>query len=124
VQDAPAPSAEVEILPEKLGLAALLGQLGNDAGDFARAEAAYLKAQVGERASYALPAVAMIGAGLALMAGVLIALLVGLMMILTPLIGTGWSVLAVTFGTIVLASGLLHFGVRRIKATLKRPEDR
>jgi hypothetical protein len=124
VQDAPAPSAEVEILPEKLGLAALLGQLGNDAGDFARAEAAYLKAQVGERASYALPALAMIGAGIALLSGVLIAFLVGLTMILAPLIGTGWSVLAVTFGAALLAVGLLRFGIQRIKATLKRPEER
>jgi Putative Actinobacterial Holin-X, holin superfamily III len=124
MQDAPAPSPEVEILPENLGLAALLGQLGNDAGDFARAEAAYLKAQVGERASYALPAIAMIGAGISLLSGVLIALLVGLMMILAPLIGTGLSVLAVTLGAALLAAGLLRFGTKRIKATLKRPEER
>ena len=122
MSEADAPDAEV--VPERPGLKALAGQLGEDATAFAMAEGAYLKAQLGERADYAKPALAWLGIGIALAFGAWMAIPVGVVLALTPLIGAGWALLAtiITFST--LAALLVRFGTRRIKAALKRPEER
>ena len=66
----------------------------------------------------------MIGVAIAFAAGVLIALPIALIWLLAPIIGAGWAVLAVILGGLVLAALLLKLGTRRIKAVLKRPENR
>ena len=105
-------------------LSSLLVELTHDARSFATAEVEYLKAQAGERAHYAVPGLIMIGGAIAFATGVLLALPVALVWLLAPGIGAGWAVLAVTFGGIILAALLFKLGIRRIKAVLKRPEDR
>ncbi len=109
---------------EKPALASLLVELTNDASRFARAEVAYIKAQAGERAHFAVPGLAMFGVGIAIATGVLMAVPSGLIILLAPVIGTGWSILAVTAGGLIITAILFKLGARRIKAVLKRPEDR
>jgi Putative Actinobacterial Holin-X, holin superfamily III len=110
--------------PERPALSRLLLELMNDARNFATVELAYLKAQADERAHFAVPGLIMIGVAIALGMGVLMALPVGLIWLFAPIIGAGWAILAVTgigLGTTAL---LLKIGARRVKAVLKRPEDR
>jgi Putative Actinobacterial Holin-X, holin superfamily III len=105
-------------------LASLVIDLTRDANDFAKAEMAYFKAQAGERAQYAVPAFIMIGIAIAIATGVLMALPVGCMLLLAPLIGLGWALLAVTVIGLLLAYAMIKLGTRRLKAVLKSPEDR
>jgi hypothetical protein len=110
--------------PERPALSSLLVELTHDARSFAAAEVEYLKAQAGERAHFAVPGLIMIGAAVALAMGVSMAVPVGLIWLLAPLIGAGWSTLAVTLAGLAVAALLLKLGTRRVKAVLKRPEDR
>ena len=109
---------------ERPPIGLLIKQLADDAQHFARAETAFLKASVGERWSYALPAFIMIGAGIALALGGLIALPVGLMFILEAYVGRPLAVLIVVAGSILIALAGIKFGIRRLKAALKSPEER
>jgi Putative Actinobacterial Holin-X, holin superfamily III len=115
---------EIEAPAETPGIATLLSQLSGDARAFARAEANYLKAQAGERAAYAVPALAMLGVGVTLAAGSLIALLVGLILVLAPNIGTGLATAAVVGGAILIALLLLWAGSSRLRGAFKKPEER
>jgi Putative Actinobacterial Holin-X, holin superfamily III len=103
---------------------ALIGDLADDARGYARAETAYLRAQVSERTRYAKPAIFMIGGGVALVLGSLLALPFGLMVVLSPLLTPAGAVAAVTLGLILIGGMLVWAGTRRIKAAFKRPEDR
>jgi hypothetical protein len=118
------PDSTLDQPQEAPGIAALLSQFGSDATSFARAEANYLKAQAGERASYAVPALAMIVMGISLIAGALIALLVGLIILLSPRIGVGSAVAAIVGGSFLLALLLLWAGSRRLRGAFKKPEER
>jgi uncharacterized membrane protein YqjE len=109
---------------ERPALSSLLVELTRDARSFAIAEVEYLKAQAGERAHFAVPGLIMIGVALAIATGVLMAIPVGLIWLFAPMIGAGWSVLTVTLAGLALAALLLKLGTRRVKAVLKRPEDR
>jgi Putative Actinobacterial Holin-X, holin superfamily III len=122
VSEADAP--DIEILPERPGLKALAERLGKDAAAFAKAEGTYLKAQLGERADYAKPALFALVTGVALVFGVSTAMPVGVMLVLAPLIGAGWALLATLVLFVVLAALLMRFGAKRIKAALKKPEER
>ncbi len=115
---------DAEVLPERPGLKALASQLGEDATAFAKAEGAYLKAQLGERADYAKPALAAIGIGIALALGVWMAVPVGLMLVLMPLIGAAWALVVTLILFVGLAALLVRFGTNRIKSALKKPEER
>lgn len=109
---------------ERPAISSLLVELTRDARSFATAEVAYLKAQAGERAHFAVPGLIMIGVAIAFAAGILSALPIALIWLFAPIIGAGWAVLAVTLSGLTLAALLLKLGTRRIKAVLKRPEDR
>lgn len=109
---------------ERASLSTLLVELTRDAGQFAQAEIAYLKAQAGERASYAVPGLIMIGVAIALGLGLVSALPVGLVWLLAPLIGNGYALLIVTLVGLATIALLIKLGVRRIKAVLKKPADR
>lgn len=108
----------------KPAVSALLGELASDAKGFARAEAAYLRAQVGERTAYAKPAVAMIGVGAGIIVGVAIALPIGLMLALVPIVGALAALALITVPGAGLGALLLLWGVRRIRAAIKSPEQR
>jgi uncharacterized membrane protein YqjE len=115
------PSIEAQ---ERPALSSLLVELTRDARSFATAEVEYLKAQAGERAHFAVPGLVMIGVALALALGILMAVPVGLIWLFAPMIGAGWSTLAVTLVGLMIAALLFKLGTRRVKAILKRPEDR
>ena len=105
-------------------IAQLARKLVDDARAFAQAEVGYLKAQAGERASYAMPGLAMIGAAIGLATGALVAAVVGMMFLLADYVGLGWSIVV----TMVTASGvafaLVRIGTNRIKASLKARDKR
>ncbi len=110
--------------PEDQGLKALAVQLADDATAFVVAETSYLKAELGERAEYAQPALYAVGFGWAVMLGTMLTLPFALILILEPLIGIVWAVVAVSGGSLVLGRLLVLFGMRRLKASLKPRGER
>lgn len=121
---ADAPIPEFEEIPEKPGLRELASRLTDDAMAFVVAETNYLKAEFGERAGYARPAVYAVGFGWAMMIGTMITLPLAAIMMLAPRIGIIWAVIAVSGGSLLLGRLLVLFGMRRIRAALKPPEER
>lgn len=121
MEDGDAP--EIEIESPSPGLMALVQQLGDDAKAFAKAEAEWLKAEAGERAEIAKPAIIAILVGLALIFGVTMAVPVGVMLVLAPYIGNGLALLASLTLFLIVAGGLFLFGSRRIKAAFKPRND-
>ncbi len=114
-------SAEIEDRP---ALSALLGQLADDTSQFARAEMAYFKAEIGERSNLAIPGLWMIGVGATLSAGVLIAFLVGLVLWLAPLVGAGLATLMVCCIGAILAFLFFRAGRMRLRRAITTKEDR
>ncbi len=112
--------ADTELPPIK----ALLGQLVSDTTDFARAEIEFLRAQAGERASYAVPGLAMVGIAFALAFGSIVALLVGLILWISPFLGAGWSLLLVIAAALLIAATLMKFGAARLRDAVKARDDR
>lgn len=119
-----APAPELEARPEDPGLKALAVQLADDATAFVVAETTYLKAELGERAEYAQPAIYAVGFGWALMLGTMLTLPFAIILMLAPLIGIVWAVVAVSGGALVIGRLLALFGMRRIKASLKPRDER
>lgn len=106
------------------GIRELLGQLANDTTDFARAEMAWLRAEAGERSTYALPGLIMLGLALACLSGAVVAGFAGLVIWLGPMIGTGWAIVLVVAGACSAAALLYSAGIRRIKKSIKAREKR
>ena len=119
-----APTSEVQTGQGDPGLKALAVQLADDATAFVVAETSYLKAELGERAEYAQPAIYAVGFGWALMLGTMLTLPFALILILEPVIGIVWAVVAVSGGALVIGRLLALFGMRRIKASLKPRDER
>ena len=109
---------------ERLPLKALFGQLASDTSAFAKAEMAWLRAQAGERASYALPGVILISVAVALSFGTLVALVVGVMMLVATVMAPHWAILLVTLLFLAIAALLARWGVARLRKSLKPREDR
>lgn len=121
----PDPAApEVTDTEERQPLAALFGQLASDTSAFAKAEMAWLRAQAGERASYALPGIALVGVAVALSFGTLVALVVGLMMLVSAVMAPHWAILLVTTTFSLISVLLGRWGVARLRKSLKPREDR
>ncbi len=109
---------------ERPTIAALFGQLVDDGRTFATAEVAYLKAQAGERAIYALPGFAMIGIAIALSFAAIVAGLIALMLWLATLVTLGWATLIVTTAAGLLCYILIRVGIARLRGSLKSRETR
>jgi hypothetical protein len=109
---------------ERPPVKALFAQLASDTSAFAEAEIAYLREQAGERWSYAVPALIGIGVGIALLLSVAIALPLGLMVALAPITGPFLAILIVALAGLIIGALLARWGSQRLKAALKRPEDR
>ena len=105
-------------------IAQLARKLVDDARAFAQAEVGYLKAQAGERASYAMPGLAMIGAAIGLATGALVAAVVGMMFLLADYVGLGWSIVVTMVTASVVAFALVRIGTNRIKLSLKARDQR
>jgi hypothetical protein len=110
--------------PEDQGLKALAVQLADDATAFVVAETSYLKAELGERAEYAQPAIYAVGFGWALMLGTMLTLPFAIILMLAPIIGNVWAVVLVSGGSLLVGRLLALFGMRRIKASLKPKDER
>ena len=108
---------------EKPDLRTLLAQLADDTSAFAKAEIDVLKAEAGERASHIVPGLALIGAGIALALGVLVASLVGIIIWLTPIIGASWAALSVTVGGLLVAALLFRLGSNKFRKIFKGRGD-
>jgi Putative Actinobacterial Holin-X, holin superfamily III len=103
---------------------ALLGQLATDTGDFARAEFAHVRAQAGERANYAIPALFLLGASVAVGAAAMVALVLGLMLWLSAYVSMLAAVVTVTVAAAVCAYVLYRLGTKRLKNALKPRGER
>lgn len=121
---ADAPRLDLDPGPGDPGLKALAAQLADDATAFVVAETSYLKAELGERAGYAQPAIYAVGFGWALMLGTMLTLPFALILMLAPVIGIVWAVVAVSGGALLIGRLLALFGMRRIKASLKPRDER
>ena len=121
MQEAPAPESDDYAPPP--GLKALLVQLGEDAKDFARAEADWIRAEAGERADIAKPALLALLVGVGLVFGITTAIPVGVMLLLAPLIGPGLALLASTGAFLLIAGLLFTFGSQRMKVAFKPRDD-
>lgn len=77
------------------GVRETITRLVDDTMGYARAEMAYLKADLGDRSSHIGPAIALFGAAIALALALVVALIVGLMFLLGSVIGLGWSILVI-----------------------------
>ena len=119
-----AQATDCQASPEDQGLKALAVQLADDATAFVVAETSYLKAEFGERAEYAQPAIYAVGFGWALMLGTMLTLPFALILMLAPIIGIVWAVVLVSGGSLLVGRLLALFGMRRIKASLKPKDER
>lgn len=118
------PLSGIEERPDDPGLKELAVQLADDATAFVVAETAYLKAELGERAGYAQPALYAVGFGWALMIGTMLTLPFAIILMLAPLIGIVWAVIAVSGGSLLIGRLAVAFGMRRFKASFKPREER
>ena len=92
----------------------LFTQLVDGGRGLLKAEIALYRIEAGRRSLSAGWAAGLLIGALTLVQGALIALLVGLMMVLAPVLGTGWAVAIVTVGAVALAALLGWLGVRQI----------
>ena len=96
-----------------LGLPALLRQLINDARNVARAETRLLKARVFDFIRRSRSAIILLLAALLAVQGAVVALMVGLVLQLAPLVGAAWAGVIV-MGAILLIAGLLAWSAIRL----------
>lgn len=120
MQDSIDPDVEAEA--DKQGIAALLTQLGTDAGDFARAEMRYFRAQASERASIAIPALFMFGASAVLMLAVVVAIMVTVIILITPFVGQAIAMLIVITVAALAAFLLYRAGRARMSQVFRKLE--
>jgi Putative Actinobacterial Holin-X, holin superfamily III len=106
--------------PSRIPLKTLVLQLRDDSFAFVRAQTDVLKAEgkVRGRSLAIWTGVAL--AALTLALGALVALLFGLMLVLQPHLGMGWSVAVVTLVTLLLAALLGWMAARNIAKVFRR----
>ena len=96
----------------------LFTQLVDGGRGLFQAEVALYRIEAGRRSLSAGRAAGLLIGALTLAQGALIAFLVGLIMVLAPALGTGWAVIIVTVGAVVLAGLLAWLGVRQISRVI------
>jgi ABC-type siderophore export system fused ATPase/permease subunit len=107
---------------EKPGIAALLGQLSDDATNFAKAEMRLLQAQAGERASIAIPALFMLAASGVLMLAIVVAVVIAALFVLAPFTGMAIAALIVIIVSGVIAYLLFRAGRERMRRVFRKLE--
>jgi amino acid transporter len=123
LSDATSPDHDASARPS---LGTLVTRLGEQLRSLIRAELGLYRAEAEWRAvSLGWAAAFMFGA-LALVQAIAVALLVGMIMALAPVWGTGWAVAGVTLGGLAVAALLAWLGYRKIAVVLEPgpPEDR
>ncbi len=109
---------------EPPGIATLMTRLVHDGQDYARAEVNLFKARAGERASYAMPGVAMLVVAGALAFALIVALVVTAMVWLAAELGPGLAMLIVTITVLAIIALLGWLGTGRLRGALKPREQR
>lgn len=99
----------------RLAIGDLLSRLVLEVRDWFEAEVALYRARATRRALSAAVAGVLILAAVTLAQAALVALLIGLIMLLAPQMGTGYAILTVVGMTVVLGALLAWLGVRRIQ---------
>jgi hypothetical protein len=113
VSDAPRPS-----------LGALFARLMQEGEAFIRAEVLLYRAQATRKAFSAGLIVALVGGAIMLVQALIVAVLIGIILTIAPLVGMGWAVLIVTAGTLVLIAVCGFVARAKISALLKPEEAR
>ncbi len=108
----------------ELSVRALIGQLAQDARSFAQAEAEYVRAELGARASLLVPALVMLICAAVLGFGALITLLLGLAMALARLIGALAASFVVVLLALALAFLLYRVAVMRLRRAFQTGPER
>ncbi len=104
--------------PETEGIGELLMRLADDAKAFGQAELDYYKTLVRERLRAGRASLWMGGVALALAQAAGVALIVGLVLTLSPMVGPGFATLIVVVVTLALASLMGWLAWQRIKRVL------
>jgi Putative Actinobacterial Holin-X, holin superfamily III len=116
--------SEDPLAPARPTLGVLFTRLANQLRALIRAEIGLYRAEAEWRLVSLGWAAAFIFGALALVQALSVALLVGLILALAPLWGTGWAVAVVTFGGLAAAALLGWLGYRRVAAVLEpAPSD-
>jgi hypothetical protein len=102
---------------------ALIGQLGADARAFARAEAAYVRAELGARASLLVPALIMIAVAGVLGLCALIALVLGLLLALAPYAGMLGATALISALAILVAFILYRLSAARFRSAFQKSDE-
>jgi hypothetical protein len=110
-------------LADDQGVRALIGQIGADARAFALAEADYIRAELGARASLVVPALVMIAVAAVLGFGLLVTALIGAMMALTPLLTLGGAIAVVTLSAALIALILVRLAMVRLRKAFQPGES-
>ena len=103
---------------ERPTIGELFTQLVDGGRGLFQAEVALYRIEAGRRSLSAGWAAGLLVGALTLAQGALIALLVGLIMVLAPALGTGWAVASVTVGAVALAGLLGWLGMRQISRAI------
>jgi VIT1/CCC1 family predicted Fe2+/Mn2+ transporter len=93
------PLAEAETRPT---IGDLLSELANDTRAFANAEIQRYRAHGRRAAAAAFIVLVLFFAAVSLLQGAVVAMLTGLILWFQPMIGTGWAIIVVVVGTIVI----------------------
>jgi hypothetical protein len=99
----------------------LFTQLAEDAGGLARAEFALYRAEAAKRAMAVGVAAGLLLGAIVLVQAAVVALLVGLIMLIGQSTGTGWALLIVVGGALLVAALMGWLGVQRIRS-MAEPE--
>lgn len=98
----------------RLAIGDLLSRLVMELRDWFEAEFALYRAQATRRGLSAAVAGVLILAAITLAQSALVALLIGLIMLLAPQMGTGYAILSVVGATLVIGALLAWLGIRKI----------
>lgn len=110
--------------PEVAGLGSQVAQLARETRDWMKAEAGYYKALARDRANDAKKALALGVAGALLAYAALIALLVGLIVMLLPVVGPVWATVIVIGVALATAALLVRAALRFFQAASRQPTPR
>jgi uncharacterized membrane protein YqjE len=97
----------------------LLRQLVDDGIGYARAQADFVKAELGERSASIIPGLIWFGVAIALALALIVALIVAAMVWLGTALGFGWAVLMTTSVVLVIILLLFRAGSRQFKKAFR-----
>lgn len=116
------PAARVEEAPSEDSIPTLVSQLIDDGKQFARSELNLYRARLVSRVGEARNGIILVVAAWSLIHAVLVAALVGLVFVLTPLIGAGGATAAVVLIGLALTALLATLGWLQLRKAIAGPD--